>query len=115
MLPLAALLGLGMHAAWRKTPPGLLRRKLKWPAAFAAGVGLVAPWIFFGTASVLSTIGIVVGLWVVATSLVDPITRSLRRGGTSAPLTRATWGMCLAHLGVGLFILGATVTSAFDV
>src|SRR5690606_7807580 len=28
---------------------------------------------------------------------------------------RATWGMCLAHLGVGLFILGATVTSAFDV
>ncbi len=114
MLPLAALLGIGMHAAWRKTPSALLWSKLKWPAVFAAVAGITAPWLFFGTATVLSTIGIVVGLWVVATSLVDPITRSLRRGGTSAPLTRATWGMCLAHLGVGLFILGATVTSAFD-
>src|SRR5690606_522471 len=90
MLPLAVLLGIGMHAAWRKTPPGLLRSKLRWAAPVALGVGMVAPWVFFGTATVLSTIGIVVGLWVIATSLIDPVTRSFRAGGTSAPLTRAT-------------------------
>jgi len=115
MLPLAALLGIGMHAAWRKTPRRLLIDKLKWPGVFAVVVGVASPWIFFGTSSVLSTIGIVVGLWVIVTSLVDPVTRWLRRGATTAPLTRAQWGMFVAHLGVGLFIVGATVTSAFDV
>src|SRR5690606_22405510 len=115
MLPLAVLLGLGMHAAWRKTPRGMLWKKLKWPAVFAAAAGIVSPWIFFGGAGVLSTIGIAIGLWVVASSLIDPVTRLVRRGGTSVGPTRAQWGMYLAHMGVGIFILGATVTSAFDV
>src|SRR5690606_16120052 len=70
---------------------------------------------FFGTAGVLSTIGIAIGLWVIASSLIDPVTRLVRRGGTSVGPTRAQWGMYIAHLGVGIFILGATVTSAFDV
>ncbi len=113
MLPMAVLLGLGMHTAWRKTPPGLLRRKLKWPAVIAVVTGVLIPWVFFGHASVLSTIGIVIGLWVVATSLVDPVMRRLGRNA-GAPLTRAQWGMYAAHLGVGLFIVGATITSAYD-
>src|SRR5690554_6003394 len=83
MLPLAVLLGIGMHAAWRKTPRHLLVTKLKWPAIGAVVFGVVSPWIFFGTSSVLATIGIVVGLWVVASSLVDPVTRLVRRGGTT--------------------------------
>jgi cytochrome c-type biogenesis protein CcmF len=115
MLPLAVLLGIGMHAAWRKTPRALLLRKLKWPAIFAVAVGLVVPWVFFGSASILSVIGIVIALWVIASSIVDPVSRCLRRGApTAAPLSRAQWGMYAAHLGVGLFILGATVTSAYD-
>src|SRR5690554_3324779 len=50
MLPLTALLGVGMHAAWRKTPRELLLRKLKWPAVFAIVAGVAAPWLFFGRA-----------------------------------------------------------------
>ncbi|HEX7080349.1 MAG TPA: heme lyase CcmF/NrfE family subunit [Gammaproteobacteria bacterium] len=115
MLPLAALLGLGMHAAWRKTPGRLIARKLKWAAIVAVPLGIAVPWLVYGGGSVLTTIGIVVGLWVCASSLVDPVTRLVRRGGTAAPLTRAQLGMCVAHLGVGIFILGATVTSSFDV
>tara|TARA_B100000749_G_C18213429_1_gene377024 strand:- start:109 stop:636 length:528 start_codon:yes stop_codon:yes gene_type:complete len=30
-------------------------------------------------------------------------------------LTRGQWGMFLAHLGVGIFVLGATVTSSYNV
>jgi cytochrome c-type biogenesis protein CcmF len=92
----------------------MLWKKLKWPVIFAVAVGLVSPWILFGTAGVLSTIGIAIGLWVIASSLIDPVTRLLRRGATSVAPTRAQWGMYIAHLGVGIFMLGATVTSAFD-
>jgi cytochrome c-type biogenesis protein CcmF len=114
MLPLAALLGIGMHAAWRNTPRGLLIRKLKWAALVSVAAGVIAPWIIFGGASVLTTIGIVLALWVCATSLIDPLQRLINRADTM-PLTRAHWGMTIAHLGVGIFILGATVTSSFDI
>ncbi|MBN1238462.1 MAG: heme lyase CcmF/NrfE family subunit [Gammaproteobacteria bacterium] len=112
MLPLAALLGIGMHAAWRNTPRHLLLDKLKWPAIFAAAAGVVVPWLVFGTTSVLTVLGIVIALWIVVTALIEPVRKLVGRGG--APLTRAQWGMFVAHLGVGLFILGATVTSAYD-
>jgi cytochrome c-type biogenesis protein CcmF len=103
-----------MHAAWRNTPQRLLLRKLKWPAVAAGAMGVTLPWLVFGTTSVLTTIGIVLALWVIATALVDPLRRLLNRS-SGVPLTRAQWGMAAAHLGVGLFILGATVTSSFDV
>ena len=115
MLPLAALLGLGMHAAWRKTPGRMLWKKLKWPAVLALVTGAAVPWLLFDGGSVLTIIGVVLALWIIASSLVDPVQRLVRRAATRAPLTRAQWGMYVAHLGVGLFILGATVTSSFDV
>ena len=52
-------------------------------------------------------------MWVCATALLDPLRKWVRREG--APLTRAQLGMCLAHFGVGVFILGATDVSAYTV
>jgi cytochrome c-type biogenesis protein CcmF len=62
---------------------------------------------------VLTSIAVITGLWVCASSLIEPVRRYVLRKG--APLARAQWGMHIAHLGVGLFILGATVTSAYNV
>jgi cytochrome c-type biogenesis protein CcmF len=31
------------------------------------------------------------------------------------PLSRAQWGMTLAHFGIGIFILGVTITSSYNV
>jgi cytochrome c-type biogenesis protein CcmF len=44
--------------------------------------------------------------------LLDPARRLVFR--TGAPLTRGQIGMCLAHFGVGVFMLGATVASAYN-
>ena len=46
-------------------------------------------------------------------SLIDPVSRWL--DSRAVRLTRAQLGMFLAHLGVGLFIIGASVTSAFNI
>jgi cytochrome c-type biogenesis protein CcmF len=111
-LPLVALIGVGMHTGWRMMSGEALLRRLRMPAIAAVAVGVVAPFIFFGSASVLTVLSISIALWVCASSLLDPIRRLVFR--TGAPLTRGQIGMCLAHFGVGVFMLGATVTSAYN-
>ncbi len=111
MLPLLFLLGLGMHTAWRTMQATTLLRMVRIPALVAVLVGLIVPWLWFDRLSVLSAVGIVSGCWVVAASLRDPIAlwRSQRR------LPRGQWGMIVAHCGLGLFVLGVTVTSAYNI
>jgi cytochrome c-type biogenesis protein CcmF len=111
-LPLVALIGVGMHTGWRMMPGDALVRRLRVPAIGALAVGIVVPFLFFETASVLTVLSVSIALWVCASSLLDPVRRIVRR--TGAPLTRGQVGMYLAHFGVGVFMLGATITSAYN-
>ena len=54
-------------------------------------------------------------LWVIASSLLEPAKRLFQKNRSPMPLTRGQWGMYLAHMGVGVFILGATVTSSYNI
>src|SRR5688572_5124274 len=51
MLPLIALLGIGMHSAWRMMPGHVLVKRLRWPALAALVAGVALPFVVFGTAS----------------------------------------------------------------
>jgi cytochrome c-type biogenesis protein CcmF len=113
ILPLAALLGFGMHSIWKTMSGTALVQRLIWPAAIAVALGVMLPFVFFGGASLLTALATVIGLWVCAAALLDPFRKWVLRQG--APLTRSQLGMCLAHLGVGVFILGATTVSAYNV
>ena len=113
MLPLALLLGVGMHAAWKKSSWPALRQRLLWPAAIALVLGATLPWLLFDRASALTMIALVTALWVCLSALLDPLQRYLT-GERRVGMTRAHWGMVVAHLGVGLFIFGATLTSAYN-
>ena len=115
MVPLAALAGVGMNSIWQKMSARLLARRLRIPAAAALVLGLTLPWVFLGGAGFMTVIGLILGCWLVAAALLDPIRRVLRRNATLQPLSRAQWGMTLAHLGVGVFILGVTVTSSYSI
>ena len=111
MLPLLAMVGIGMHAVWRNMAPGRLVATLRIPALVAVVAGVLLPWLIFGELSLMTGVGIVAGLWVVFAALVDPIKRL--RKGQSLPLSQ--WGMVIAHLGLGLFVLGVTVTSSYSI
>jgi cytochrome c-type biogenesis protein CcmF len=111
-LPLVALIGVGMHTGWRTMPGDALMRRLRMPAIAAVAVGIVAPFLFFDSASILTVLSVSIALWVCVSSLLDPVRRIVFR--TGAPMTRGQVGMCLAHFGVGVFMLGATVASAYN-
>ena len=114
MIPLLYLLGLGMHMAWRNQALEPLKRRLWIPAIAALVLGIGVPLLFYGTAGALMFVGSVGAFWVMGSSLVQPL-RSWRREKGAAGLTRSTLGMCVAHFGVGVFVLGVTVVSAYSI
>jgi len=110
MLPLLVAVGVGMHTAWRSATAAEVVRKLRGAALLAVGLGIVVPVLVYDHVSALTAVGIVAGMWVVITAILDPVRQLAGRGPR---LTQAGLGMSVAHLGIGLFVLGVTVTSSF--
>ncbi len=113
-IPLVLLMGLGMNTAWRKQEPSSWLAVLRIPAIAAVLLGVLLPLMFYGRVSLMLAVGCLAAFWIIATSLVQPI-RSLRRKEGAAVITRSALGMSVAHLGMGLFVLGVTITSAFNI
>ena len=114
MIPLILLLGLGMHTAWRVQDKGAWWAVLRFPIIAAIVLGALLPLMFYGRTSLLLAVGCAAALWIIISSLIQPL-RSLRRTEGSTGITRSALGMCVAHLGMGLFVLGVTVVSAFGI
>jgi cytochrome c-type biogenesis protein CcmF len=114
MLPLVLLMGVGMHSAWRSQDMGPLMRLLKVPAIIALGLGIAIPVVIYGSGSVLLVIGVIAAIWIMAVSMIQPV-RSWRRAPGTPAITRSVLGMSIAHFGVGIFVLGVAIVSAFSV
>ena len=114
MLPLVLLMATGMHTAWRSQAPAGLIRKLKIPAIVAIVVGILLPLVFYGRTSMMIAAGAIAGFWVMIAAAIDPIRSWLRPAGT-AGITRGALGMSVAHFGIGVFVIGVTIVSAFSV
>ncbi len=112
MLPLLLVVGGGMHASWRATDNDAWGRKLRVPAVAAVLIGIALTVAAYGYAGILTLIGMVTAAWVIASALRDPIAWLLRRGPKPG---RSTWGMQLAHCGLGVTTLGVVVVSAWGV
>ncbi len=104
-LLLAVLLMVGPLLRWRRHDVGL-SGKLAAPILIAL-VAFVGSIILAPEMSLLSRLGLTVGVGLVPASLLPLFGRSLRR----TPL--ATWGMVIAHLGVGISMIGMASDSAF--
>jgi cytochrome c-type biogenesis protein CcmF len=111
MIPLVLLMGMGMHAAWRSQPVQPWLRILRIPAIIAVAAGIAIPVIHGGAFGVLAVIGCIAGVWIIVVSLIQP----LRAWRSKVRLTPAVLGMSLAHIGVGLFVLGVTMVNNFGI
>ncbi len=119
--PLAVFIGIGALLRWKKDRAGRVRVKLLAPALLSLAAGLLLP-LATGMPhySLNAAGGIALGCWVILTALLALHQRSgsgaegLRlRALTKTP--RAVYGMTLAHIGVGVFIIGVTFTHAYGV
>ena len=118
MAPLAVLVGLAGVVSWKRARLREAAWSLRKLAALALVLGIALPFLTQGRGSIAASIGAVLALWVITTSVQEVWRRvrakpTLKAGLASVP--RGAWGMTLAHLGLGVWTLGVAFTSTFSV
>ena len=108
--PLVVLVGAAAAMAWKRTRPAVLLSRLRWPLVAAGVAGIVLPWLTVGTSAVIAVAGCALGCWAIATALEELFRRST---GRRIKLPRQIVGMSLAHIGVGIFVIGVSLVSGF--
>ena len=111
MIPLLALLGVGMHASWKRSRIDSFRRPLVVLAFAALVLAVVVSQFAYGQIHVMGVVGFGMAFWIIGSVLLEPI----KRRGNLRALPASFWGMTLAHLGVGLFALGVTGVESYKI
>jgi cytochrome c-type biogenesis protein CcmF len=111
MLPLVGLVSIGIHAGWKRGQLGKSRLRILGGFAAAAVLGLLLVYVGYGPGKWLTPLGVVLGIWIILSSLFDPIDR-LRRG---LSLSRAVLGMTIAHIGLGVAVLAVSTVESYTV
>ena len=119
MAPAAFLMGIGPIARWNRAPLPELWTRLKWALAVGVATALILPFVL-GRWSPLIALGIFLAAWIftaTAASLVERIRGSHHPGLVAALAANSPsyYGMLLAHLGVGVFILGVTLVKSYEI
>ncbi len=115
--PLAALMAIGVMSRWRKTSFKDTALRLKWVLLAAVVSGVLITMGQFGGITAGGVFGSVLAAWVIFSSLFVVYDRASKKknfvqGLRSIP--RAFYGMTFAHIGVGVFIAGVTLTSMYS-
>jgi cytochrome c-type biogenesis protein CcmF len=112
MAPVALLLGVGPFVRWQRAEGRDILRSLRAPLLLTLlGVAAIA-WAS-GVSSVSSPLaltGLLLGVWVLASTLSDLAARLPRW----RQLPRSVAAMLIAHAGVGCFILGVTLVGSLQ-
>jgi cytochrome c-type biogenesis protein CcmF len=113
--PLGVLMGIGMLMRWKSDTLGRLVSKLKIPAlvvlVLALLLSLALPQWMWG-----AYLGISMALWIAVTAGIAVYERFHNRAllSTLRSTSAGFYGMLLGHLGIGVFIIGVTLTSLYN-
>jgi cytochrome c-type biogenesis protein CcmF len=118
MSPLIVALGIGPLLAWKR---GRLAKSLQiaLPALIVALVAAAA--LLWDTAGgfIMTAFGLMLAVWLLGSVFLEIANRiklwsaPARAFGRLRKITRAQWGMSMAHAGLGVILLGITVSEAF--
>ncbi len=119
MAPLVALIGAGPYARWKQASVAELATRLKWVALASLAAALGLPFLM-GAFTGMVALGLMLATWVILATvqlLVERVRASRAAGlaGKLRSVPRASWGMTLAHVGIGVFIVGVTLVKGYEV
>ena len=107
-IPLLIFIGIAVFSNWSNDSKNILKKVL--PIIFLSlALGLAFPFIY-GWSSMLTLVGIYLALWTMITGI-----SPLIRNQFSIKKTLVFMPMMLGHIGLGLMILGITVTSSYGI
>jgi cytochrome c-type biogenesis protein CcmF len=109
ILPLLALLAFGIMASWKRGRLSVYRRPLLVTLGISFVLGLALAFGVYSGSGVLAPVGFTLGIWIILTSLLDPVDRWRRK----LTLSRSVVGMTVAHLGLAIAVIGITAVETF--
>jgi len=118
MIPLLLLVPFGPFARWKQdTLPNLLKRfRITALASIVVAVAILLLTVGKISAGVLG--GVTLGLWLILGSgqyLWNQLNRHKAFWSRLRTTPLSTYGMILAHLGAGVFVIGVTITSSLSI
>ena len=118
MLPVLLLMAVGPFVRWKSASLKELVLRLRW-IALASVLIAAAIWLMIA-ASPMSVLGIAFAAWIVLGSA-SHLNERLRHAPAGTPLLRrlssqprSYWGMLVAHVGIGVFVLGVTMVKGTE-
>ncbi|HWJ34098.1 MAG TPA: heme lyase CcmF/NrfE family subunit [Steroidobacteraceae bacterium] len=111
MLPLMIFLAVGMHSVWRRGKLTAAAKPLWWLLGLAVILAIVVQAAGFGSFHWVGLVGLIFGFWIIFSALLEPV----RRWRLGQQVPRALAGMAIAHLGVGLFAIGASGVESYKI
>ncbi|NOX75561.1 MAG: heme lyase CcmF/NrfE family subunit [Gammaproteobacteria bacterium] len=119
MTPMLFLMGVAPIARWKQTELPDLAARLKWAAAVSLVTALIVPFVM-GEWSALTSLGLVLAFWIFSSTVVnmrERLSKSKEQGllARFTGLPNAYLGMNLAHVGIGVFIVGVTMVQSYEV
>jgi len=120
MVPVLFAMGIGPLVRWKQDEPGSLVRRLRWALLVALAAALIVGWAA-GRIGLITTGGLTLAFWIVASLGVDLIERLRPTGLQTSVLARlrllplAMVGMMVAHLGVAVFAFGVTMLKTYEI
>ena len=109
-LPLLFFIGLGVFTSWKFSNAKIMISKLKWVLVVSILFSIGCTVFLYGYAGFLTLIGITLAGWTIISGLMPLVERTSINTLENA---MKILPMSLAHIGLGLTVLGITVTSSY--
>jgi cytochrome c-type biogenesis protein CcmF len=111
LVPLVLALPIGIYSRWQKDSGSRLAGMLRWPFVLAVLVG-AAVWALKPEIGFVAASGVAGGAWVILGSLFYVLHMMKKRNTLTIPAS--VLAMTLAHVGLGLFLVGLSLTSTLS-
>lgn len=118
MAPAIFLMGIGPLARWKSTSLPELAVRLRWAFGVSLVTALLLP-LALGQWTPMISFGLLLAFWVFTSTALNLWNRVKPTAGMSVPQrlgtqSRSYYGMLLAHLGIGVFIVGVTMVKGYQ-
>jgi len=116
MIPLVLALGIGPLARWKKDEFNKLVRRLT-PALILSVIGGFSMLLFYGNEGWQTIPGMAAALWITLSTLQTLYEKTVHKTNFwqgLRELPRSFYAMVIAHIGVAVFIVGVTLTTAYS-
>ena len=117
MAPLSLLMAFGALARWKRDSFSRISKLTLFAFIGSLLLGIIFPFTSHGNYSIAASLGLILGFWVILSNL-EVIAARMKHRWKPALLSSAPisfYGMVTAHVGIGVFIIGVTMVSAYEV